>query len=303
LWSAVYGGSDWDFPSAVAVDHNGDILLTGYFMGTASFGGAAFTSSGAYDIFVAKYSGVDGHHLWPKRLGGVNNDVSMGIAVDSANNVFVTGKFAGVIDFGGGPLSTAGGNDMFLVKFSPSGAHMWSEKFGGSGDDTANGIAIDSSDRAILTGTFSQTVDFGGGPLTSAGLGDVFIAKYEGTTGAYLWSQHYGSPNQEVSTGVAVDANNNVIITGYFVGPVSFGGEVYSCIGTYDMFVAKYSASGTYIWSKVYGGPNAQMPARMAVHGNSNIAITGNFLDSINIDGVNHVSNGNGDIVLMSIMP
>jgi hypothetical protein len=121
LWSGVYGGIDSEYGSVVAVDQNGDILLAGYFMGSASFGGASLSSSGSYDIFVAKYSGVDGHHLWSKRLGGANSDIPSGIAVDSANNVFVTGKFAGVVDFGGGSLTSAGGYDIFVAKFSPSG--------------------------------------------------------------------------------------------------------------------------------------------------------------------------------------
>ena len=303
LWSGVYGGINSEYGSVVAVDHNGDILLSGYFMGTASFGGAAFTSSGSNDIFVAKYSGVNGSHLWSKRLGGVNSDSPSGIAIDSANNVFITGKFAGIVDFGGGPLTSAGGYDIFLVKFSPSGTHMWSKKLGGTGNDTVSGAAIDSSNRVILTGAFEQTVNFGGGSLTSAGSGDIFIAKYDGTNGAHIWSQRYGGPNDELSKDVAVDTNDNVIVTGNFIGPVSFGGEEVSSIGTYDAFVAKYSTSGTYIWSEVYAGPNGQMATSVAVSGNSNIAITGYFVDSLNFGGINHVSNGNADIFLLSIMP
>jgi hypothetical protein len=180
---------------------------------------------------------------------------------------------------------------------------MWSKKLGGAGSDAAGGIAIDSSNRVILTGTFQQTVNFGGGSLTSAGSGDIFIAKYEGTSGAHLWSQRYGGPNDELSRGVAVDANDNLIVTGSFIGPLSFGGGQVSSIGTYDVFVAKYSSSGIYIWSEVYGGPNGQMATSVAVNGNSNIAVTGNFVDSLNFSGINHVSTGNADIFLLSIVP
>jgi cysteine-rich repeat protein len=303
LWSGIYGGVNSESVTAVAVDGNGDVLLVGDFTHSVNFGGPSFSSSGFLDIVVAKYSGVDGHHLWSKRLGGTNVDQPSGIAVDSSNNVFVTGKFAGVTDVGGGPLTSAGGYDAFVAKFSPSGTHMWSKRLGGPGQDNAPAIAIDSSNHVILTGAFQQTVNFGGGPLTSAGSGDIFIATYQGANGTHLWSQRYGGPNDERSKGVAVDGNDNVIVTGSFIGPVSFGGEEVSSMGTYDTFVAKYSASGTYIWSEVYSGPNGQMPKSVAVNGNSNIAITGLFITSINFGGENHISNGNADIFLLSIEP
>ncbi|NIM06461.1 MAG: hypothetical protein GTN65_12825, partial [Armatimonadetes bacterium] len=304
LWSGVYGGGDYDYATAVAVDGNGDVLLAGYFKGTATFGGAHFTSTGSNnDIFVAKYSGVDGHHLWSMTFGDLSNDVITGIAADNADNIVVTGQFGGSINFGGGTLTTAGAFDIFIAKFSPSGAHMWSKRIGGQGNDEAGGVAVDSSGNIVLSGYFLNTVNFGGGPLTSAGVGDIFIAKYAGANGNHLWSQRHGGVNHEYSSGVAVDGNDNVIITGSFIGPVSFGGAEVSCIGTYDAFAAKYSASGTYLWSEVYSGPNGQMAESVAVKGNSDIAITGYFFTSIDFGGAYHASNGNTDIFLATTTP
>src|SRR3990170_6282915 len=69
LWSKRFGSTIDDYGYAVAVDGNGDVLLTGSFQGTVNFGGGNLTSAGLEDIFVAKYSGADGAHLWSKRFG------------------------------------------------------------------------------------------------------------------------------------------------------------------------------------------------------------------------------------------
>src|SRR5262249_17807764 len=136
LWSKGFGGptlSDSVGVTAVATDASGNIVITGSLQGSADFGGGVLTSSGHYnDVFIAKYSS-SGAHLWSKRFGSTGEDVGYGIAVDSSGNVLVTGYFQGTVDFGGGGLVSAGGADAFLAKYSPSGAHLWSKRFGGTG--------------------------------------------------------------------------------------------------------------------------------------------------------------------------
>jgi hypothetical protein len=79
------------------------------------FGGGPLTSDGN-DIFVAKYKEVEGSHLWSARFGGANSDLGNSVAVDANRNVVVTGSFRDTVDFGGGPLTSVGGSDIFLVK-------------------------------------------------------------------------------------------------------------------------------------------------------------------------------------------
>lgn len=91
----------------------------------------------------------------------------------------VTGQFRGTVDFGGGLLTNVGSSyypDIFVAKFSPTGSHFWSESFGDTYDQGADGAAVDSSDNVVVTGYFQGTVDFGDGPLTAAGSQyDVFL--------------------------------------------------------------------------------------------------------------------------------
>ena len=118
LWSNRFGGTSSEYGHSVAIDSAGNVLVTGYFQGTADFGGGGLTSAGDLDVFVAKYD-ASGKHLWSKRFGGTSGDYGLSVAIDSAGNVLVTGYFQGTVDFGGGGLTNAGSVDIFVAKFSP----------------------------------------------------------------------------------------------------------------------------------------------------------------------------------------
>jgi hypothetical protein len=127
-----------------------------------------------------------------------------------------------------------------VAKYSGTdGTHQWSKRFGGSSDDVVNSIAVDENGDVVVTGYFQYTVDFGGGALTSAGLFDIFVAKYAGTDGAHRWSKRFGSTGNDAGYGVTADGAGNVVTTGYFMGSVDFGGGILTSAGTFDIFLVK----------------------------------------------------------------
>jgi len=81
-------------------------------------------------------------------------------------------------DFGGGFLTVAGLNDVFIAKFNADGIHRWSQRFGNAGSEIGIGIAADPTGAVLLTGEFPSVIDFGGGPLTGLGAADIFVAKF-----------------------------------------------------------------------------------------------------------------------------
>src|SRR6185295_3676510 len=168
-------------------------------------------TAGGSDIFVAKYNGA-GQHQWSKRVGGDSTDNGYALAVDSTGNVVVTGLFAGTVDFGGGPLPSAGLSDIFLAKYSAAnGSHMWSKTFGSSSSGEAgHGVEVDGNNDVLLVGKFSGTTNFGGGLVTSAGNSDVFVAKYRGADGGHVWSKRFGSLNVDTGYSIGRDGANNV---------------------------------------------------------------------------------------------
>jgi hypothetical protein len=154
-------------------------LITGVFGGTVDFGGDTLTSAGSPDIFLAKFD-TNGGHLWSKRFGDSRVQYGRSVACDGSGNVVVTGYFRSTVNFGGGTLTSAGADDIFLAEFDSNGNHLWSKRFGDEWlQQMGHSTACDGSGNVVVTGHFEGTVDFGGEPLTSAGNDDIFLAKYE----------------------------------------------------------------------------------------------------------------------------
>jgi hypothetical protein len=181
LWSKGFGSGSRDSASDVATDASGNVVISGFFGliagGTIDFGGGPLVSAGNADIFVVELDG-SGTHLWSHGFGGTDQEQGNAIATSSDGSVTVAGLIRSGTDFGGGVLNAAGLNDAFVARFDASGVHQWSQRFGGTASESANGVAVDPADAVLLTGDFASPTDFGGGPLTSAGANDVFLAKF-----------------------------------------------------------------------------------------------------------------------------
>jgi hypothetical protein len=295
VWAKTIGGTGSDAGTGVAVDGSGNVFVTGQFDVSASgvdFGGGALFSAGAKDVFLVKYAS-SGAYVWSKRFGGSGFDLGGPVAVDGSGNVIVAGTFDGTIDFGGGPLTTAGGRDIFVAKFSATGTYLWAKRFGGTSDDWVRGIAVDGAGNVVLTGQFLNTISFGGPTLTSAGFEDIFLAKLSGSDGSHVWSKRFGSSSTtDAGYGVAVDGTGNVAITGFFGQGVDFGGGTIWAQG-YDIFVAKYSSAGAYISSKRYGDPagsfDSQFGNAIAMSSGGNVFITGYFMGTLDFGAAGRI--------------
>ncbi len=276
LWSKCFGEQMAEAQS-VAVDASGNVIVVGYFDGAVDFGGGELVCAGSVDIFVAKF-GPDGTHLWSKCFGDSIGQLAEAVAVDASGNVFVAGHFGGTVDFGGGVLASAGIQDIFVAKFGSDGTHLWSKRFGDRADSETRDIAVDSWGNAVLTGSFSGTIDFGGGALASAGKWDIFVAKF-GPEGTHVWSKRFGDEDYQAAPSVAIDAAGNVIVAGLSAGTVDFGG------GTYGVFIAKFELDGTYLWSKRFGAAGRARLESVATDSSGNMIIVGAFFDTIDFGG------------------
>jgi len=140
-------------------------------------GGGPIDGQGMDDLFVAKYSAA-GDHVWSKGFGNAQNEALAGLAVDGAGAVLLTGTLrGGTVDLGGGPLTVAEPDDMFVLKLDGTGKHLWSRRFGITGDQDGGGIVTNLDNEVIVTGFIEGTTDFGNGVLTTGGADDVLLAK------------------------------------------------------------------------------------------------------------------------------
>jgi hypothetical protein len=276
LWSRRFGSTGLDYARDVAVDVAGDVLVAGWFNGTVDFGGGPLASAGSDDVFVARFDSA-GNHLWSRRYGSSASDKGDAVAVDGAGNAFVTGYFQGTSSFGGAPLTSAGGWDVFLVKVDAAGAHLWSLGLGGSGSsDEGRDLAVDGAGHVVLAGHFENAVDFGGGGLSSAGLLDVFVAKYDGA-GAHQWSRRFGDTSADFGESITVDGAGAVVVTGSFQGTADLGGASLSSAGGQDIFVAKYDSGGTHLWSRAFGSTGTDFGYAVATGAGGEVLLAGSF--------------------------
>lgn len=187
IWAKGIGGTS----NGISVDGSGNVYITGSFLSTTDFdpgtGTTSLTSAGGRDIFISKLD-AGGNFAWAKRIGGSLDDQATGISVDSSGNIVTTGVFTGTVDFDPGTDTTnlvgTGGNDIFVSKLDTNGNSVWAKRLGGTGDDQAAGISVDSSGNVYTTGFFDRTADFDPGAgtmnLTIVGLSsDVFVSKLE----------------------------------------------------------------------------------------------------------------------------
>lgn len=300
-WVKTFGGlsgvtySDQGF--SIYTDPSGNVYITGEVYGSVDFGGGA--SSGVYDAFIVKYSS-DGAYQWGRRFG--NNyygSTIKSLCTDKSGSVYITGKFVNTVDFGGGQVTSLGGySDIFLVKYSSSGAYEWSKNFGDSYIDAGNSVCTDSAGNVYITGGFGGTVDFGGGNLATGDTANsnVFIAKYT-ANGVYEWAKKFGSGEGQ-GYSVCIDASDNIYITGRFKGTVDFGGGSVVSKGVLDGFIAKYSSSGVYQWSKGVGGTQDDISHSICTDLSGNLYITGYFTGSADFGGGTITGNGNADVFI-----
>jgi hypothetical protein len=300
-WARSLGGPSTDSGRAVAVDSSGNIFVTGYFAGTASFGGTSLTSKGTYDMFLVKYSAA-GVVQWAKSFGNAGSlEFPTLMAIDANNNIVVAGSFNGTCNVGTGGLTSAGGYDLFLAGYQADGTPRWSKRFGGVSDENPNGLAVNkTTGEIVLIGTFTGTADFSGGlgsPLSSYyGGQDSFLAKY-GADGTWKWSKNYLNISTDLFTSVGVDGGGNIMLAGTTDAFINFGGQDVSVSGSaIATFLVKLNGTGTQIWAKSWNTPAT--PKVLVVDGSGNSFMTGTFGTSVNIGGSTLVSHGDLDIFL-----
>jgi hypothetical protein len=232
VWARRLGGTTFDEGKSITVDGSGNLYTTGSFSGTADFdpgtGTSNLTSVGSGDVFVSKLDS-SGNFVWAVRWGGTSADQGRSIVLDGPGNVYTTGSFFGSADFDPGAgtsnLTSAGLTDVFISKLDSSGNYVWAGRLGGTGSDNGNNISVDGSGDVYTTGSFGGTADFDPGAgtsnLTSAGNGDVFVSKLDGS-GSFVWAVQLGGTGSDAAFGAFVDGSGNVYTTGVFQGTVDF---------------------------------------------------------------------------------
>ena len=286
-YSTQFGGSDDDAGYAIAVSAAGNAYITGDTNSSDMLRAKSLRkgAGGATDVFVAKLSADGSTVLYSTYIGGSAADVGYGIALDGAGNVYLTGDTRSS-DFPlAKPLQPALGGevDVFVTKLSADGSQLLYSTFvGGSGGERGQGIAVDASGNAHVTG-YTNSTDFPTHtplqPAFAGGNADAFVLAIDSMGSALMYSTYLGGGNDrpDIGTAIAVDAAGDAFVTG-FTNSRDFPTvkPLQAFVGPTDVFVAKVNPSGSaLLYSTHIGGGADDEGMGIAVDARGSAYITG----------------------------
>ncbi len=286
-YSTYLGGSDRDHGDKITVDGSGNAYITG---STESADFPANSGNtihiGSNDVFVTKLNSSGSELSYSTFLGGSYDDYGSGIAVDGSGSVYIAGvtdSFNFPTTSGGYDSGHNGSWDVFITKLNSTGSALFYSTFLGSdSDDRSDGIAIDGSGSAYVTG-MTESFNF---PTTSGaydsghdGGWDVFITKLNSSGSALSYSTFLGGSKDDYSHGIAIDGSGNAYVTGRTEStnfPITSGAYDASHDGGFDVFVTKLNSSGSALsYSTYLGGSLDDTGWEILVDGSGSAFVTG----------------------------
>jgi len=306
LWAKQFGGPELDASNDTAMDHLGNIYVTGFFRDTANFGNITLTAPGSSAPFVVK-TDPSGEVLWANQFGGSGLDIGHGITTDSFGNVYATGIFTGTVSFGSITLSGYTYPTAFVVKQDTDGNVLWAKKFADVNEQEivyAQAITTDTQNNIYTAGYFRSTADFGEIVLTKendAGF-NAFIVK-QNDNGDVMWAKKIGETGSVDIRKIVTDNFDNIYITGYFSGTVSIGGITSTSYvdGEFKGFLSKLDTSGEVVWVKYFGEDEQHITSvsrDIKIDNNGNIYVIGSFKGTFSMDALTISKSYRNDFVL-----
>ncbi len=176
---------------------------------------------------------------------------------------------------------------------------VWVNDIGGTGDSKASNIAVDNAGDIYVSGYIRGAVTFnlregGTKTLTSNGDADVYIAKYNIASGSYIWAISFGGAGTDQSNSMTVDSQGNVLITGQYTATANFnpkGNFQLTPNGADDIFVAKYTSDGNFVWAISMGGGDIDRGHYIATDSQNNVFLTASYTGVVDVDPSSAVHN------------
>lgn len=233
IWAKQVDGTNYVQSTSIAIDAEGNILSTGYFLGTVDFDPSddvfELTSLGGGNTFILKLTS-EGDFIWAKQLESIDYQYATCITSDAEGNCYTVGGFNGQIDFDpneGVQLfnSNSPAVNGFILKLDGNGEFIWAKQFDGEGMISGNGVVCDTENNVYNIGIFDTTIDVDPGDanvsLSSMGQTDSFIVKLD-PDGEFTWVSQIGGPLNQLGYTLATDNNDHVYSVGNFAGTADF---------------------------------------------------------------------------------
>lgn len=290
LWAVKAGGTGSDRAMSVKCNSSGDIFITGFYYGNASFGSTVLNSvNGSQDLFLAKLN-ASGTFQWAVSGGGAMADWGNAIDIDNSGNILLTGQFQGTSTYGSttftsatNPITNFPSFDILIAKYNSSnGSLIWARQGTAKYDDRGLDIDSDSQGNIYVCGQFSDTVTFQNQHNNQI-MNAVFLIKYN-SNGQEVWFRR-ASANYSIAYSLEVSSTNDVFISGDFTGNMAFYGSPINFLNaTYanKVFIAKYNSSGTYQWGTASSSNNYISARNLALDAAEDLYMFGEFGCTLN---------------------
>lgn len=263
-------------------------------------------------------------YAWGKSWGTATNEPICSIELDTQSNVYVAGRFRGTIDFDPGPDTvwvTSGTNGLrpsvYIMKLDRDGQFLWIKVIDATLGMDLNGIVRSPDGNFLVVGTFTGEADFDPGPdqfLITANAQDAFLMKMD-PDGNFLWAKAMGGSGDEYFTVVTFDTEGNIVTGGLFFGTADLdpgpGDALFTFMGHaadgIDIFAAKYSATGDYIWGRQFPGDSLAFFNDLIIDAEGNLNYLGAFYDIRDFDpgpdSTKLMTAGQGDMFMLKLNP
>lgn len=292
-FSKEAGGSSLDKPSAIATDNDGNIYVTGYFTGSATFDTVTLITSGPSNggMFLAKYNPI-GKLIWAKTTGVISSNFNSGngICVDTHGYIYVTGAYNGSIRFDSIML-TSNPYAGFLTKYNSDGKVIWAKSIGNG--TQGESLFADSKGGIYVTGEFQNKQIFGKDTINSGSSLDIYVAKCD-TAGNWMWANCITQGNQtgrDFARGVCADSYGNAYLTG----------ELYIGSAAYNPFIAKYNPLSR-VWEWIIQPNSDARGISICCDKSNNICACGFFYSSKIVFGNTTITNPNTNATQMFLV-
>jgi hypothetical protein len=295
LWGTYYGGSDWDYGNAIAINATGNIYIGGRTNSTneiATTGSWDVIFDGTGDAFLALFSS-NGDRIWGTYFGGTGGEGCNSLVIDASGYIYVgggTNSSSDIASTGAWDEMFSGINDAFIAKFSSTGARIWATYYGGTKDDSGISLTIDGTGNIYVAGsTLSNTEISSSGAwdetLNGISYSDGFLAKFS-SNGSRLWATYYGGSGWDYFITLKTDVSGNVYIGGETQSSTdiaSNGAWDVTLGGSYDAFLVKFSSTGTRIWGTYFGGADSESGTALTTDATGYVYLGGSTLSTSDI--------------------
>ncbi|NUP05037.1 MAG: hypothetical protein HOW73_03135 [Polyangiaceae bacterium] len=273
IWSTILPSSDYAYPRGIVVRPDGTAIVAGTFRGSLTIGDTTYTNADVNNGFIARLDGT-GQVLGGSRLG----DAALVAGLDETpdGDLIIGGYFNDTIDFGGGPLTSAGASDLFLARLTAEGEHVASIRLGDAEFDTMTSLDVADDGTIFFAGDFLGQPDFGGGPLSDAYLG--FVASF---TDDFDHRFSFSLPMGDVFVSAA--PNGQVDVVGNGAG--DFGGGQVGNPGSSNLTIVRLDELGEHVHSAGYPTMSFGMLPSAVSAPDGSIWIVGRNESGIIIDG------------------